>query len=139
MALDGVLIVLGSVGMVQAALTLGDRWGIRSALIGALILGPLTSLPNALTGVRLGRAKRGAALLTEVLNRNTINLVAGVAIPGLFVALAARSTTEKIDLAFLGATTVATLVVLARPTGMRRLGGASLIALYFAFVAVQLR
>ena len=87
MAIDLALIVAGSFGMVQAALTLGDRWGIASGLVGALILGPLTSLPNALTGIRLGLARRGAALVTEALNSNTINLVAGVALPSLFVTL----------------------------------------------------
>ena len=80
--------------MVQAALTLGDHWGIAPGVVGALMLGPLTSLPNALTGVRLGRARRGAALVTEALNSNTINLVAGVALPSLFVTLAAKSAKE---------------------------------------------
>ena len=88
MALDILLIVLGSVGMVHAALSLGEHWEIGPALVGAgSLLGPLTSLPNALTGVRLGLANRGAALVTETLNSNTINLVAGVALPSLFVTL----------------------------------------------------
>jgi cation:H+ antiporter len=139
MALDVLLIVLGSVGMVQAALSLGDRWGVGAVLVGTLVLGPLTSLPNAFTGVRLGLAERGAALVSETLNSNTINLVAGVAIPSLFVALSAHSGTDKLDLALLAAMTLATLALLGpRRRGMRRGGGAMVVALYFAFVAVQL-
>jgi cation:H+ antiporter len=138
MALDVLLIVLGSVGMVQAALSLGSRWGIGSALVGALVLGPLTSLPNALTGVRLGLAHRGAALVSEALNSNTINLVAGVAVPALFVSLTAHSTTAKIDLVLLAIMTVATIALLKPPQSMRRLGGAAVIALYVLFVVVQL-
>jgi cation:H+ antiporter len=138
MALDVVLIVLGSVGMVQLALSLGDRWGIRSALVGVLVLGPLTSLPNALTGVRLGLARRGAALVTEVLNSNTINLVAGVAVPALFITFTVHSTTDKLDLAFLAGATVATLALLARRGGVPKLGGAALVSLYGLFVALQL-
>jgi cation:H+ antiporter len=137
MALDVLLIVLGSVGMVQLALSLGDRWGVRPALVGVLVLGPLTSLPNALTGVRLGLAKRGAALVTEVLNSNTINLVAGVAIPALFITVSVHSTTEKLDLALLAGSTIATLALLARRSGVRRFGGAILVALYALFVALQ--
>ena len=34
MALDVLLIVLGSVGMVQAALSLGERWGIGPHSLG---------------------------------------------------------------------------------------------------------
>ena len=52
--LDVTLIVAASAGMVQAAITLGDRWQISQAVLGMLILAPLTSIPNALTGVRLG-------------------------------------------------------------------------------------
>jgi cation:H+ antiporter len=138
MALDVLLIVLGSVGMVQAALSLGERWGIGPALIGALVLGPLTSLPNALTGVRLGLASRGAALVTEALNSNTINLVAGVAVPSLFVTLTANSAAERLDLALLAAMTVVTLALLRHPRGMRRAGGAAVVGLYVVFVVIQL-
>jgi len=137
MALDLVLIVGGSIGMVQAALALGDRWGIRQALVGVLVLGPLTSLPNALTGVRLGLARRGAALVAEALNSNSINLVAGVAVPSLFVTLAARSRIDRVDLALLAATTAASLGLLAMRGGMRRLGGVIVVLLYAAFVVVE--
>jgi len=138
MALDLLLIVLGSVGMVQAALSLGERWGIGPALVGALVLGPLTSLPNAFTGVRLGLANRGAALVSEALNSNTINLVAGVAVPSLFVTLTVHSTTDRLDLALLAAITAATVALLGLPHGMRRRGGAAVVALYVLFVVIQL-
>ncbi|HEY2435573.1 MAG TPA: hypothetical protein VGH93_00220 [Solirubrobacteraceae bacterium] len=138
MALDILLIVLGSVGMVEAALSLGDHWRIGPALVGALVLGPLTSLPNALTGVRLGLANRGAALVSEALNSNTINLVAGVALPSLFVALTAHSTTDRLDLALLAAMTAATVALLGIPHGMGRRGGAAVVALYLLFVVIQL-
>jgi len=138
MGVDIVLIVGGSFGMVQAALTLGTKWGLASALVGALILGPLTSLPNALTGVRLGRARRGAALVTETLNSNTINLVAGVALPSLFVALTAKSSQNQLDLALLAAAMVATVGLLAARGGMRRPGAAIIIALYAGFIAATL-
>jgi cation:H+ antiporter len=138
MAVDLVLIVGGSFGMVQAALTLGDRWGLASGLVGALILGPLTSLPNALTGIRLGRAGRGAALITESLNSNTINLVAGIALPSLFIPLTVTSTKNQLDLALLAATMVATVGLLAARRGMRRFGALIIVALYAAFVATTL-
>ena len=138
MAIDISLIVAGSFGMVQAALTLGDRWGIAPGVVGALILGPLTSLPNALTGVRLGRARRGAALVTEALNSNTINLVAGVALPSLFVTLAAKSAKDHLDLALLAVAMVATVALLAPRKGMGRAGAGLIMILYAAFVVVTL-
>jgi cation:H+ antiporter len=132
---DLALIVAGSAGMVQSALTLAADWHVPHAILGVLVLGPLTSIPNAATAVRLGLAGRGAALVGETFNSNTINLAAGVIVPSLFVTLAAVSTLGKLRLAWLVAATLFTLASLARPGGMRRGSAAGLIVLYFAFAA----
>ena len=85
------LIVLGSVGMVQSAVALADSWHISKAIVGLLVLAVLTSLPNAFTAIRLGLAGRGAALVSETLGSNSINLVGGILFPALVVGLAGRS------------------------------------------------
>jgi cation:H+ antiporter len=135
---DVALIVAGSFGMVQAALTLGGHWGVSDTLVGVLVLAPLTSLPNAFTGVRLGRAGRGAALVSETLNSNTINLAGGIMVPALFVTVTSSSTSGHIDLAWLLGTTCVCLLCLARPRGAGRGAGALLVLLYAGFVAAQL-
>ncbi len=61
-------IVLGSVGMVTAATSLGSRWGISQIVVGTLVLASLTSLPNLLTAVRLALHRRGAAVVSESLS-----------------------------------------------------------------------
>jgi cation:H+ antiporter len=136
--LDVTLIVAGSVGMVQAALVLGGHWGISTAVLGTLILAPLTSLPNAVTAARLGLAGRGAALVGETFNSNTINLAAGVIAPSLFVTFTAPSTTAKLQLGWLVAMTCVCLLALVKNHGMRRPEAAAVIALYAGFVAIQL-
>ena len=135
--LDVALIVAGSTGMVQAALALGDRWRISGAVLGVLILAPLTSIPNALTAVRLGLSRRGSALVSETFNSNTINLVAGVTIPALFVGVSSISGLGRFDVAWLLAMTALSLLLLARPGGMRRAGAAALISAYAVFVGVH--
>ena len=137
-ALDVPLIVAGSFGMVEAALALGSHWGISNALLGVLVLGPLTSIPNAVTAIRLGVARRGAALVSEAFNSNSINLVFGVVVPALFVAVAARSSLAKVNVAWLAAITAVCLVLMGRRAGMGRRGGAVLIAIYAGFVVAQL-
>jgi cation:H+ antiporter len=132
---DVIVIVAGSAGMVQSALSLAGDWHISNTVLGVLILGPLTSIPNALTATRLGRAGRGAALVGETFNSNTINLAFGVVVPSLFVTFAAVTTVGKLQLAWLAVATLVTLAALARPGGMRRRDGALLVVLYFAFVA----
>jgi cation:H+ antiporter len=131
---DLILIVAGAAGMVESALSLAGDWHISNVVLGVLILGPLTSIPNALTAVRLGLAGRGAALVGETFNSNTINLGFGVIVPSLFVTFAAVTTLGKLQLAWLVGATLFTLGALARPGGMRRLEAAMLVILYFAFV-----
>ena len=133
-----VLIVAGSYGMVRAALALADRWNVSGTVTGLFVLAVLTSLPNAFTAVRLGLAGRGDALVTETLASNTINLIGGVLLPALFVGLATATASVVFDLAFLGGMTVLTLGLLMQRHGLGRAGGAVLIGLYVAFVAIHL-
>ncbi len=133
-----ILIVAASAGMVEASLSLGDRWHVSRAVLGVLVLAPLTSIPNAATGIRLGRAGRSSALVGETFNSNSINLGFRVIVPALFVTLSTASATGKLELGWLIAMTALTLLLLSTRRGMRRGGAAALIALYAGFVAVQL-
>ena len=131
------LIVLGSVGMVQSAVALADRWHVESDR-GILVLAVLTGLPNAFTAIRLGLAGRGAALVTETIGSNSINLVGGIVLPALIVGLAGRTGLVGFNFAWLLGMTCVALLLLSRATGIGRRGGAALVALYAVFVAVQL-
>jgi cation:H+ antiporter len=130
-------IVLGSIGMVHSALTLADRWGLPDAVVGAVLLAVLTSLPNAYTGIRLGRARRGAALVSETMNSNTINLVGGLAIPALFVTLGGFSALAVVDFSWLLVVTAVAILLLARRSGMGMRGGIVLFAAWIGFAVVQ--
>ncbi len=132
------LIVLGSTGMVEAALSLAERWSLPRSLVGTLVLAVLTSLPNAFTAVRLGLAGRGSALVSETLNSNTINLAAGVALPALAITVAPLSGLLVFDLLWLIGMTAATVALLAGPRAGGRAAGAAIVALYAVFVGVQI-
>jgi cation:H+ antiporter len=131
------LIVVGSTGMVRSALVLADDWNVPKTIVGILVLAILTSLPNAFTAVRLGLAGRGAALVSETLGSNTINLVGGILLPALVVGIASSSGENDFDLAWLVVMTSVTLVLLGRRRGVGPRGGIVLIGLYAVFVAVQ--
>lgn len=131
------IIVLGSIGMVHTGLQLGHAAGIPNVLVGVLVLAVVTSLPNAYTGIRLGLARRGAALVSETMNSNTINLVGGLAIPALFVTVAGGSGLERADAVWLIVATAIALVLLAPRRGMGRAGGMLLVASWIAFAVVQ--
>jgi cation:H+ antiporter len=132
------LIVAGSVGAVRAATDLANAWSIPEALVGVTVLAILTSLPNAWTGVRFGVQRRGSALMSETLNSNSINIVAGLALPAALGSLTAFSDLDVFSLAWLVAMTAAALVLFGRRDGAGRTAGAFLIVLYAVFVAVQI-
>jgi cation:H+ antiporter len=132
------LIVLGATGMVHSALVLADHWQISKAIVGVLILGVLTALPNAFTGIRLGLDGRSAALVSETLGSNTINLLGGILLPALAIGLASSSAVVAFDLVWLLAMTAVMLALLAQRRGLGRHGGSLLICLYAVFVVVQL-
>lgn len=133
---DVALIIGGSFGMVESALTLGHRWGVSEALLGVLILGPLTSIPNAATAIRLGLAGRSTALVGEAFNSNAINLGVGAVIPALFVSLTHPSGTAKLEVAWVVAMTLITVAMLWRRRGIRRPEAAALVIMYAGFVAI---
>lgn len=132
------LVVLGSWGMVEAVISLSDDWGLSRNLVAVLVLAPLTSIPNAFTATRLGLARRGSAVVSETLNSNTINLVAGIVVPALFVSVVSLTTEVKFDLAWLFVMTVASVLLLSRRRGLRRMDGGLLIGLYIVFCVVEI-
>ena len=131
------LIVAGSVGAVRAATDLASAWSVPEALVGVVVLAILTSLPNAWTGVRFGLQRRGSALMSETLNSNSINIVAGLAVPAALGSLAAFSGLAIFDLAWLIGMTTAAVVLFGKRGGAGRSAGAFLIVLYGVFLAVQ--
>jgi cation:H+ antiporter len=133
---DAALIIGGSIGMVDSALTLGHRWGVSEALLGVLILGPLTSIPNAATAIRLGLAGRSTALVGETCNSNAINLGVGAIIPALFVSVTHPAGMAKLEVAWVVGMTLVTLAMLARPRGIRRPEAAALVIMYAGFVLI---
>jgi cation:H+ antiporter len=131
-------IVLTSVGLVQAALTLANIWHLPHTLVGGVILAALTSLPNAYTAAHLARLERGAAVVSATVNSNTINLVVGLALPALLIGLGSPARGVGLELAWLLGMTVISLLLLLPAKGMTRMGGALLIVLYLLFVVVYL-
>jgi len=131
-----VLIVGGSLALVAAALALAAAWRVPDALVGTVALAALTSLPNAYAAARLALQGRGAAVVSETLNSNTINVLAGIALPALIFGGVSAGRSGLLDLLWLLGMTVVVLALLARRRGLTRPGGVAVIALYVLFVAL---
>lgn len=137
-ALALVVIVAASIGLVRATLVLAGHWGLPRGLVGVLILAALTGLPNTYAAVRLATQGRGAEVVSEAFNSNTINLLVGIGLPALIVGMGGGGRVEVIELLWLLGMTVLALPLLARRGGLTRIEGAVLISLYLVFVAVRI-
>jgi cation:H+ antiporter len=130
------LIVLGSIGMVQAATDLGERWGVSDVIVGTLVLAALTSLPNLLTAVRLAVRGRGAATVSEAFNSNSLNVIFGIAIPALVLSLGEAGGLVTFSMWWLLGMTALAVVFAYLGHGVRRVEGSVVILLYVAFAVV---
>ena len=128
-------VVGGAYGMVAAAQSLGDRWQVSDLVLGALVLAALTSIPNLIAAVRLARHGRGAACVSESLNSNNANILAGLCLPAVILGLGSASGVETFAAWWmLGMTAIA--VLLGFGGGLTRREGAAIIGLYGVFAVV---
>lgn len=132
-ALSLVVVITASVIMERAAASIGQRAGIAEIITGGLVLAAVTSLPNAVAAVYLARRGRGAAALSTALNSNTLNVVAGLLLPGAVLGLGQSTGQALLVTAWYAGLTLATLEIAWRNQGLTRPAGAAIIAAYAAF------
>lgn len=128
-----VVVVLASVTMEKAAADLGRHLGVAQIVTGGLVLAAVTSLPNAVAAVYLASRGRGAATLATALNSNTINVVAGLLLPGVVLGLGRPSGQTLLITVWYAGLTLAVLAVAWWQAGLNRRAGAGIIAAYAAF------
>jgi cation:H+ antiporter len=128
--------VLGSVGMVAAAQSLGARWGVSDVVIGTLVLAALTGIPNVIGALRLAAHARGAAVVSESLNSNNANIAVGLCVPALILGIGDTSGLEQLGAWWMVGMTAVVVVLLAFRRDLTRREGCVIIALYLTFAAL---
>src|SRR5215472_16720256 len=132
------VVVAASVVMERSAVELGQRNGVPEILVGGLVLAAVTSLPNAVAAVYLAGRGRGAAALSTALSSNTLNVLAGLLVPGVVLGLGAASGQTQLVTAWYAALTLAVLALAWRHKGLTRASGAAIVAAYAGFVGCVL-
>jgi cation:H+ antiporter len=107
---------------------------ISTPVLGTIILASLTGIPNAITAIQLARRGRGSAVLSESLNSNTVNLLAGVSLPVLFFSSASLSPRSMLALWWHAGMTLLALGLSFVRGGLGRNAGALLVVAYAAFI-----
>jgi len=129
-----ILIVASSFSAVDSAVTLAGHWGISQAVLGMLLLAALTSIPNVIAAVHLARNGRGAAVVSESLNSNTLNILAGIGLPALLIGFSPPSSAIIYAAIWLLFMKLVSLVAASHRNGLHRAGGVVIMMLYLLFV-----
>ena len=128
-----VVVISASVALEGVATTLGTQWGIPDVVLGGVVLAVVTSLPNLVAAIYLARRGRGAATLSEAMNSNRVNTLAGLLVPSEIIgagfgASAAAGTTTLAT--WYVVMTVGTLALAYLGRGLGRLAGLVILAAY---------
>jgi len=127
------LVVVSSAGAVHSAVLLGAYWHVSHGVVGMLVLAALTSVPNVIAAVQLAREGRGAAVVSESLNSNTLNILVGLCLPALLIGFAPPSPLIIFAALWLLCMKIVALVATSGRDGLQRGGGAVLVVLYAVF------
>jgi cation:H+ antiporter len=138
LAPSSVSVVLASMWMIRAATSLGARWHVPHVVIGVLVLATLTSVPNAVSAIRLARHGRGAAVIAEAFTSNALNLIAGISVPAVVSGIGRAGSGAMFAAWWLLGMTGVTVVVAWLRRRVRRSDGVMLLAIYGAFVIAVL-
>jgi Ca2+/Na+ antiporter len=130
-----VVVIIASATMERSASALGGRYAIPEIVVGGLVLAAVTSLPNAVAAVYLAARGRGAATLSTALNSNTLNVVAGLLLPGVIIGLGRPSGQALLITGWYIGLTALTLALAYRDHGLRRGVGILVITAYVVFTA----
>ncbi len=131
-----VAVVGASYLMEVSASRLGTRYSIPSYFIGAVVLAAITSLPNLVAALYLANRSRSSALLSEAMNSNSINLFAGLFLPGVIFGLGTVSESSHLLTIACLALVLSTLVVAYVQRGLRATGGLAIIGAYLTVMVL---
>jgi cation:H+ antiporter len=129
-----VIVVFASVAMERGATSLGHHFHVADAVIGALVLAAVTSLPNAVSAIYLAKAGRGAAAFSTALNSNNLNVIFGLLVPSVIVGLATSSFAGSLTSFAYVALTIFVLVFAFAKNGLTWRAGWVILAGYAVFV-----
>lgn len=129
-----VVVIAAAMVMERTGSVLGSRAGFSSIVTGAVFLAAVTSLPNAVAAIHLARRGRGAAVLSEAMNSNSLNVLCGFLLPSVVVGIGARSGDAVLVAAWYGGLSLLVLGMAWRYRGLRLWHGAVVVAGYVGFV-----
>ena len=118
---------------------LAERWGITQTVLGALIIGAGTSLPELALSIGAARQGHSSMSVGNVIGSNVFDLLIPVGVGALIVPLSVAPATLSVDLPAIAIATVALLVFLVRKRGLQRREAVVLLSGYVVYALIRVR
>jgi len=138
-----VVLVLASRVLIQGTAALAQALSIPQFIIGLVIIGPGTSLPEIASSIQAARRGYADLVLGTAFGSNLFNLLFGLGLPALIRPLVVEET-ALLSIIYMNAVNLALLVLiligfswLGRARALNRTVGAFLVATYLGFISFQ--
>jgi cation:H+ antiporter len=128
------VVVLASVVMEHSASSMGASLGWSSVVIGGVVLAGVTSLPNAVAAIYFASHGRGSVVLSEALNSNNLNVLAGFLLPAAVLGIGNPTSPDVVVAYVYAGLSLVALSMAYVGRGLGRLTGAVVVVGYAAFV-----
>lgn len=130
-----VVVVGASYGMERSVTSLGSRFDVPGIVVGALVLGAVTGIPNAVASIYFARKGNGTGALSAAWNSNNFNIVVGLLLPAVAAGVGSGSAGVSLVASWCLGLTAVTMVVAHRRGRLGRDVGVVVLAAYAAFAA----
>ena len=137
-ALGLVIVTAGAHGVVTGAIGLADSLGVSQTMLGVILIGAGTSLPELALSLRAAMEKRASMSVGNVIGSNIFDLLVPVGIAAVIHPLSVEAGTVSFDLPALAILSAVLLFFLWRRRGVQRHEALTLVVLYGTYAVLRI-
>lgn len=137
LALGLCVVAVAAHGVVVGAVGLADRLAVSQTMLGVVLIGAGTSLPELALSVRAAVEKRASMSVGNVIGSNIFDLLVPVGLAAAIHPLTVEDTTISFDLPALFALSLVLLFFLRRRRGVQRNEALALVLLYGGYAVLR--
>jgi len=132
-----VLVVAGSEATVRGTVALANSYGVSQSLIGIVVIGIGSSLPELTISLEAVRKARGGMSVGNLLGSNIIDTLLPIGLAGMIHPLTVEAGLVRMDLPFLFVLSLIVLVMLVRRKGLQKPEAILLIVIYGIYLNLK--
>ena len=132
-----VIVTLSAHMVVTSSVSLAATWGVSQTLVGVLVIGIGTSLPELVLSVGAASKGHGSLSAGNVIGSNLFDILVPLGVGALLHPLIVGRETLYFDLPVLALATLLLLVFLLRKRGLQSREAAVLLAFYVVYAALR--